>query len=313
MKMPGKKTKNIVLAILLVLVLIGLILYFNYQLNLVKLDYQTKIFDLSRQTADNLNSIKTQINVLGSNLSSQIGLVDINLQDFKKQNQQQIKTLSNLIDEIEEQSNIKLSELKNELKDIKIKSADFSAIVNDVLQSVVSVKTNLGQGSGAIIDSKGYVVTNVHVINGASTIRVLTYSGKTYDVNEIVGYDGTADIAVLKINAPDLKALDFGDSDSVKVGEKVIAAGNPAGLAFTITEGIVSAFRTSPSSIDYIQTDVPINPGNSGGPLINTKGEIIGINNFKVGGFEGLGFAISSNDVKNIVNRIISDYEAKQK
>src|SRR3989344_7792712 len=123
MKMPGKKTKNMVLAILLVLVLIGLILYFNYQLNLVKLDYQTKIFDLSRQTADNLNSIKTQINVLGSNLSSQIGLVDINLQDFKKQNQQQIKKLSNLIDEIEEQSNIKLSELKNELKDIKIKSA----------------------------------------------------------------------------------------------------------------------------------------------------------------------------------------------
>ena len=312
MKMPGKKTKNIVLAILLIAVLIvSLVFYFNYNLNLIKQDYQAKITELNERTLSNLQILKTQIGILGTNLSSQIGLVDVNLENFKKQNQQQIKTLSDLIDQIEQQSNIKLSELKNELKDIKIKSADFSAIVDDVLQSVVSVKTNLGQGSGAIIDSKGYVVTNVHVINGASTIRVLTYSGKTYDVNEIAGYDGTADIAVLKINAPDLKALDFGDSGSVKVGEKVIAAGNPAGLAFTITEGIVSAFRTSPNSVDYIQTDVPINPGNSGGPLINTKGEIIGINNFKVGGFEGLGFAISSNDVNSIVNKIISDYEAK--
>ena len=79
-----------------------------------------------------------------------------------------------------------------------------------------------------------------------------------------------------------------------------------------MTEGIVSAFRTF-NGIKYIQTDVPINPGNSGGPLINTKGEIVGINNFKVGGFEGLGFAISSNNVRSVVNKIISDYEAKQK
>ena len=257
--------------------------------------------------------LKNQISILGSNLSSQIGFVDINLQNFKKQNQQEINTLSNLIDEIERQSDIKLSELKDELKDIRIKSADFSAIVDDVLQSVVSVKTNAGQGSGAIIDRKGYVVTNVHVINGASGVKVITYSGNTYDANTLVGYDENADIAVLKINAPDLRALDFGDSDEVKVGEKVIAAGNPAGLAFTVTEGIVSAFRTAQNNIKYIQTDVPINPGNSGGPLINTKGEIGGINNFKVGGFEGLGFAISSNHVRSVVSKIISDYEAKQK
>ena len=307
-----KKTQNIFLGAILILILIGsTVIYFNYQIKVVRLDYESRISELGKQTAENLQTVREAIAQLGINLSSQIGLVDTNLQSFKVQNQIQINTLSNLIDQIEQQSNIQLSELKDELKNIKIKSADFSAIVNDVLQSTVSIKTNVGQGSGAIIDRKGYIITNVHVINGASTVKAATYSGKTYDVNVLAGYDSQADIAVLKIDAPDLRAFNFGDSDSVKIGEKVIAAGNPAGLAFTVTEGIVSAFRTF-NNIKYIQTDVPINPGNSGGPLINTKGEIIGINNFKVGGFEGLGFAISSNEVRSVVNRIISEYESKQ-
>ena len=312
--MLDKKIRNLAI-IFIVLILLstgGVTLYLNYQLKITRQDYEAKILDLNQQTVANLQALKTTIEELGINLSSQIGLVDLSLQSFKAQNQQEIKTLSGLIDEIERQSNIQLTELKDELKNIRIKSADFSAIVNDVLQSVVSVKTNVGQGSGAIIDRKGYVVTNVHVINGASSVKIVSYSGSTYDANTLVGYDGNADIAILKINAPDLRALNFGDSDEVKVGEKVIAAGNPAGLAFTVTEGIVSAFRTAQNGIKYIQTDVPINPGNSGGPLINTKGEIIGINNFKVGGFEGLGFAISSNNVRGVVSKIISDYEAKQ-
>src|SRR3989338_8817197 len=308
-----KKTQNIFLGAILILILIGsTVIYFNYQIKVVRLDYESRISELGKQTAENLQTVRGAIAQLGISLSSQIGLVDTNLQSFKVQNQVQISTLSNLIDQIEQQSNIKLNELKDELKNVKIKSADFSAIVNDVLQSTVSIKTNVGQGSGAIIDRKGYIITNVHVINGASTVKAATYSVKTYDVNVLAGYDSQADIAVLKIDAPDLRAFNFGDSDSVKIGEKVIAAGNPAGLAFTVTEGIVSAFRTF-NNINYIQTDVPINPGNSGGPLINTKGEIIGINNFKVGGdFEGLGFAISSNDASRIASKIISDYEAQQ-
>ena len=315
--MINKKTRHILIIALSILILTGsLVYYFNYSINVVRHDYETKISELNKQTAENLKNtqkaLEKDIGIVGANLSSQIGFVDSSLQTFKKQNQQQINTLSSLIDQIEQQSNIKLNELKNELKDIQIKSADFSAIVNDVLQSVVSVGTNLGQGSGAIIDAKGYVVTNVHVINGASTIKVTTYSGKTYNVNVIVGYDSAADIAVLKIDGTDLKALNFGNSDAVKVGEKVIAAGNPAGLSFTVTEGIVSAFRTAENNIVYIQTDVPINPGNSGGPLINTKGEIVGINNFKVSNFEGLGFAISSNNVRSVASKIISDYEARQ-
>lgn len=310
--MISKKAQNIILVILGVLMLTGgVIYYFNYSLNLARQDYSTKILELNEQFTQNLQDLKNQVSSLGSNLSSQIGLVDTGLQHFKTQNRIEINTLSNLIDQIEQQSNIKLNELKDELKNIRIKSADFSAIVEDVLQSTVSIKTNVGQGSGAIIDTKGYIVTNVHVISGASTVKAVTYAGKTYDVNVLAGYDSAADIAVLKIYASDLKAFNFGNSDGVKIGEKVIAAGNPAGLAFTVTEGIVSAFRTF-NTINYIQTDVPINPGNSGGPLINTKGEIIGINNFKAGGFEGLGFAISSNKVKQVVNKIISDYEAAQ-
>ena len=315
--MVSKNIKNTILIVLAVLLWTGgLIYYFNHSITVVKEDYQSRILELDKRLEKNIQvlqqALETKIEIFGANLSTKIGLVDNSLQEFKKQNQREINTLSNLIDEIEQQSNIKLSELKDELKNIRIKSADFSAIVNDVLQSVVSIKTNVGQGSGAIIDSKGYVVTNLHVISGASSVSVVTYSGNTYNARALVGYDQTADVAVLKIDAPDLKALNFGDSDEVQVGEKVIAAGNPAGLAFTVTEGIVSAFRAGQNSIKYIQTDVPINPGNSGGPLINAKGEIVGINNFKVGGFEGLGFAISSNNVRSIANKIISDYEAKQ-
>lgn len=314
--MLDNKTKRLTLIIVLSFLFAGgMFYYINYNINIIRQDYNARIMALDQQTAQNLknlqNAFESRIDVLAQNLSSQIGFVSVNLLNFKKQNQQEINTLSSLIDQIEQQSSIKLKELKGELENIRIKSADFSSIIDDVLQSVVSVSTNLGQGSGVIIDVTGYVVTNVHVISGASTVRVTTYSGKTYNANTLIGYDSAADIAVLKINAQNLKALPFGDSGKIKVGEKVIAAGNPAGLAFTVTEGIVSAFRTQ-NGIRYIQTDVPINPGNSGGPLINTKSEIVGINNFKVSGFESLGFAISSNDVKKAVDRIINDYEAKQ-
>lgn len=309
----SKRAWNIIFAsILAVIIVVSLLFYTNYNVKMIKQDYKFRISELQQQTSVKVNSLKSEIQSLGGNLTLQIGHVENNLQNFKKQNQREIKTLSDLIDQIEQQSSIKLSELKGELENIRIQSADFSAIVDRVLQSVVSVKTDLGQGSGAIISKSGYIVTNVHVINGASSITVQTYSGKSYTVDSIAGYDSKADIAVLKVSIPDLETLSLGNSDDVKVGEKVIAAGNPAGLAFTVTEGIVSAARKDQSGINYIQTDVPINPGNSGGPLINVKGEIIGINNFKIGGFEGLGFAISSNNVKAVVDKIINDYEAGQ-
>src|SRR3989344_2934636 len=307
---------TIFVSIFILVIAVGLAYYSNYKAEILQKDYNSKILELDKKSEENLQnlsqSLASKIDAVSSNLSSEIGLISTSLQNFKSQNQEQIKTLSDLIDQIEQQSNIKLNELKTQLTNIQIKSADFTAIVNDVLKSVVSISTNTGQASGVIVSSKGYIVTNVHVINGATSISVTTNSGSTYSVKEIIGYDSNADVAVLRIDASGLKALPFGDSGKLKIGEKVIAAGNPAGLSFTVTEGIVSALRKLGNGVNYIQTDVPINPGNSGGPLVNTNGEIVGINDFKVGGFESLGFAIASNDVNAIVTKIIRDYEAKQ-
>ena len=302
-------------SVLILVIAVGLAYYSNYKAEILQKDYNSKIIELDKKSEAGINqlnrSLAAKIEAARLNLSSEIGLLSTSLQNFKSQNQQEIKTLSDLIDQIEQQSNIQLNDLKTQLTSIRIKSADFTAIVNDVLKSVVSISTNSGQASGVIVGSNGHIVTNVHVISGATAISVTTNSGTTYNVREIIGYDSNADVAVLRIDASGLKALPFGDSDKLKIGEKVIAAGNPAGLSFTVTEGIVSALRKLGNGVNYIQTDVPINPGNSGGPLVNTNGEIVGINDFKVVGFESLGFAIASNDVNAIVTKIISDYESK--
>ncbi|MDP7323706.1 MAG: trypsin-like peptidase domain-containing protein, partial [Candidatus Woesearchaeota archaeon] len=182
----------------------------------------------------------------------------------------------------------------------------FTKIIRDATLSTVSVLTNVGRGSGAIIRSNGKTVTNAHVIDGASQIAIKTSDNKLYVV-EVVGVDNNADIAVLKpVNANNtFEIFKFADSDDIQVGERVIALGNPFGLDFTATQGIVSATnRVARNGLSYVQIDVPINPGNSGGPLINDEGRIIGLNNFKVGGGEGLGFAIPSNTIQDVVDDI---------
>lgn len=231
--------------------------------------------------------------------------------DLKKETQSKFEDLSSTI----KRSRSDITALKQELGDVKLQSADFSGIVEDVIKDVVSVKTELGQGSGAIISEDGYIVTNSHVVDKARRIQVLTYDDKVYNT-DLIGYSSVYDVAVLKINKDNLDYLKFGNSDKVKVGERVIALGNPLGLSFSVTEGIISGLhREGPPPYNfpiYLQIDVPINPGNSGGPLINTKREIVGITNFKVAriGFEGLGFAIESNTVKDVVDEIIREYES---
>ncbi|MAE42400.1 hypothetical protein CMO93_01400 [Candidatus Woesearchaeota archaeon] len=305
--------KVLIISIVLVLIATGsLIFYYNDKINTQNKEFNTKLLVLNKDIVENLNALQQNLEEdifsMRNNLTLQVQLVDNNLKNFRKKNELEINTLNALIDEIEKQSDIKLNELKDELSTIKVKSQDFSSIIEDVIQSVVSVGTNKGQGSGVVIDDMGFIVTNHHVVDGADLIRILTYSGKVYDA-ALIGYNDAVDVAVLKVNA-ELENLRFGDSDDVKVGEKVIALGNPAGLSFTVTEGIVSAVhRKGPNNLDtYLQTDVPINPGNSGGPLVNTNSRIIGINNFKIGGFEGLGFAIESNTVEEITEGIISEY-----
>ena len=183
--------------------------------------------------------------------------------------------------------------------------ADFSGIVEDAVKSVVAVSTEKSIGSGFIMDEQGYIITNFHIIQGSEDkLAVRTYDKKILPAI-LIGKDEVRDIALLKIEG-DYGYLKLADSDDLKVGQKVIAIGNPLGLSFTVTEGIISALeRPGPNNYkEYIQTDVSLNPGNSGGPLIDTQGEVIGINNFKIGGAESLGFALQSNSMRESINKI---------
>ncbi len=164
-------------------------------------------------------------------------------------------------------------------------------------------------GSGFIVSSDGYIVTNDHVIRNADEINVKLYDKKTYSAR-IVGRDPKTDVAVIKINATGLKPLKLGDSNKIKIGQWAIAVGNPFGLNGTLTVGVISAKGRSNLGIetyeDFIQTDASINPGNSGGPLLNIYGEVIGINTAIVASGQGIGFAIPISMAKNIIDQIIS-------
>jgi len=181
---------------------------------------------------------------------------------------------------------------------------DFSGIIEDSISSVVTIRTDIGQGTGFIIDEEGYIVTNAHVLTGGSMVQAITSQQELIDAI-FIGYDINFDIALLKIPG-DYKSLNLADSDDIQIGEKVIAIGNPLGLQFSVSQGIVSAIhRQGISGVEaYIQTDAALNPGNSGGPLINKEGKVIGINNFKIGNSESLGFALESNYIKDAVNQI---------
>lgn len=170
-----------------------------------------------------------------------------------------------------------------------------------------------GQGSGVIVTKEGHAITNHHVIAGQQQIQVTLHNGKTY-LATLIGEDSLLDIAVLKIKGePPFEPLKLGDSSQVRVGQLVFAIGNPFGLGETVTQGIISAKERSLSDNqrDLFQTDAAINPGNSGGPLVNLRGEIIGINaaiyskDRKNPGFQGVGFSIPSNDVSDALAQIL--------
>jgi len=170
-----------------------------------------------------------------------------------------------------------------------------------------------GQGTGFIVSEDGYILTNNHVVADAAEVTVQLSSGREYRAR-IVGTDPSTDLAVLKIDAEGLVALRFGDSDALRVGSWVVAVGNPFGLQSTITAGIVSAKGRSRVGIadyeDFIQTDAAINPGNSGGPLVNLRGEVVGVNTAiatRSGGNMGIGFAIPSNMAMSIMDTLRED------
>src|SRR5919198_5348732 len=208
-----------------------------------------------------------------------------------------------------------------------------NAIYKRAYRGVVEVKVNSqtsdpfggsqkqsAEGSGFVYDTDGHVITNQHVVAGATSVRVTFWNGSTYTAH-VVGTDPSTDIAVLKVDAPStmLYPLALADSSKVQVGDNVVAIGAPFGLAETVTAGIVSALHrqmTSPNQFsidDSIQTDAAINHGNSGGPLLDSQGHVIGVNSqieSDSGGSDGVGFAIPSNTIKSIASQLISNGKA---
>jgi serine protease Do len=184
------------------------------------------------------------------------------------------------------------------------------AVVRDWFNNPVETQ---GVGSGVIFREDGYIVTNNHVVSGAKEIIVSLSDGRSLK-GKLIGADELTDLAVVKVDGKDLPTAKFGDSDQIVVGEPAIAIGNPMGLEFrgSVTSGVVSAVnRTldiSDKLVKLIQTDAAINPGNSGGALVNADGEVIGINSAKLAanGVEGMGFAIPTNTVQNIIDEIMN-------
>ena len=210
---------------------------------------------------------------------------------------------------------------------------EFTDLVDHVIPSVVSITTTTPpdrdallrqffgltrggiapsnkMGSGMIVSSEGHIVTNWHVVNGASQVTVQLSDGRTLPAR-IAGADQRSDIAVLKVEAEGLLPIAFGDSESVRVGQMVFAVGNPFGLQETVTQGIISAKgrrSTSEAANEFFQTSTTIYPGNSGGPLVDIHGKVIGINNFifsRSSDTEGIGFAIPSNVARRVYDDIV--------
>lgn len=224
--------------------------------------------------------------------------------------------------------------------DTKDVDNDFAAVVKSVSPSVVNIATsrhspsdkgfffnddlfdflNEGPpgrrrqqslGSGVIVSRDGYILTNYHVIEGGEEIKVTLFDKSSY-TGKVIGIDPKTDLAVVKIDASGLPLAIWTDSDSLQVGEFVLAIGNPYGLSHTVTMGIISAIGRANVGIadyeDFIQTDAAINPGNSGGPLVNIRGELIGINTAifsRSGGYQGIGFAVPSNMAKSVFEQLV--------
>ena len=259
--------------VVILIILIGVFVYMTYtKQELYNKALEKKISELRTETNTNINSLSENLIQTNSDLKSLSS-------DFGSFNR--------------------------EFETLKASAgADFSGIIETAVIGVVTVRTDIAQGTGFLITNDGYIVTNYHVVENAQAATITTSDNQNHEVS-LKGYNSELDLALLKIDGT-YSPLELGNSDNIQVGEKVIDIGNPLGLQFSVSQGIVSAVhRTGPNDLDYyIQTDAALNPGNSGGPLINTQGKVIGINNFKAGDSESLGFALESNYIKQVVNDI---------
>lgn len=232
--------------------------------------------------------------------------------------------------EIEESDTVKAQRISSEIVEGSNNSSDVVEILEQATNSVVGISklknngdtvfledgvTQMGIGSGVIISEQGYILTNEHVSGERnSTCYVTMEDGKSYNAR-VVWSDSNLDLSIIKINMKCIDYAKLGDSDSIRVGQNVFAIGNPIGFEFqkTVTSGIISAVNRTITFVEngeevymsnLIQTDATINPGNSGGPLINSKGEIVGINTVKITSAEGIGFAVPINVIKPILQKL---------
>jgi S1-C subfamily serine protease len=270
---------------------------FSFFLIVLLISNSLFIYLLYGQLQLSYNKLESAIKDMNTKNQNQFNEITENLLENKRN----IRTLSTEISSIDNEF-VQLGEEFIELKSSV--SSDFSEITEELIKSVVTISTDVGQGSGFFIANGGYLITNYHVLKGASAAGVYTYDGKVHAVSS-VGQDINMDVALLKIEK-DYPELKLADSDKIVQAEKVLAIGNPYGLSFSVSEGIVSATnRIGPNGLNvYIQTTAELNSGNSGGPLINKNKEVIGMNNFKLSESEGLGFALESNYIKETVNNI---------
>ncbi|MFT4892263.1 MAG: S1-C subfamily serine protease [Candidatus Nanohaloarchaea archaeon] len=226
--------------------------------------------------------------------------------------QSEINSLNERLDDLESSANVvRLNYTEN---------TGLSTLFQSVDQSAVYVRAygaDNSQGSGFIYSEDGYIVTNAHVVQDADRVEVGFLDGSTRRAR-IIGTDPYTDLAVLKVSKSGLEPLELADSSEVQVGQKAVAIGNPFGLRSSMTSGIISqkgrSLRTQGgfSTPNVLQTDAAINPGNSGGPLMNLRGEVVGVNTAiesSTGTFSGVGFAIPSNTVKNVVPSLIEDQD----
>lgn len=188
----------------------------------------------------------------------------------------------------------------------------FRQFFGSQIPNIPQERVQRGFGSGFVVSSDGLILTNAHVVDQSDRVTVTLKDGRTYE-GKVMGSDSMTDVAVIKIEAEDLPAVTFADSDRLEPGEWAIAIGNPLGLDNTVTTGIVSATGRSSAQVgiaekrvNFIQTDAAINPGNSGGPLLNARGQVIGINTAIIQNAQGLGFAIPVNTAKDIAEELIA-------
>jgi S1-C subfamily serine protease len=300
---------SIIIALIMVA---GMSAWQHVQLNKARVEINSALQELRVQNAEqtsNINDLSSafaesrkETDAALQKVESSLGKLGQDITLVQQESQRKVQELSGRILTLQQESDEKISELEGKIQ-LNLKSGDFSAVAESAVKSVVSIMTNKGVGSGAIIDGRGYIVTNYHVIRDATSGSVRTVDGKVHAIT-ISGYDARKDIAVLTIEG-EFPRLRFGNSKDVSVGQRVIALGSPAGLDFSVNEGIISARRNIADN-EYFQTDTALNPGNSGGPLVDASGRIIGINNFKLGGYEGLNFALTANEAKAVVDAILA-------